>query len=157
MLGWKPGDRVFGLVGGGAYAEQLVVHRRLRGARCPTRSTSPARPPCPRRSSPRTTRSAARPALSVGETLLVHGAAGGVGSAAVQIGVVAGARVLGTVRSDASAALVRELGGEPIEDAGFADAVLAATGGRGADVVLELVGAPHFPTTCARSRCSGGS
>jgi NADPH2:quinone reductase len=40
---------------------------------------------------------------------------------------------------------VRELGGEPVDDAGFADAVLAATDGRGADVVIELVGAPHFP------------
>ena len=84
-------------------------------------------------------------ALSLGDTLLVHGAAGGVGSAAVQIGAVAGARVLGTVRSEGSAALVRELGGEPIEDAGFADAVLSATGGRGANVILELIGAPHFP------------
>ena len=81
----------------------------------------------------------------MGETLLVHGAAGGVGSAAVQIGVATGARVLGTVRSDDAAALVRELGGEPVDDAGFADAVLAATDGRGADVVIELVGAPHFP------------
>jgi NADPH:quinone reductase-like Zn-dependent oxidoreductase len=49
------------------------------------------------------------------------------------------------VRSDPAAALVRELGGEPLDNAGFADAVLAATGGSGADVVLELVGAPHFP------------
>ena len=40
---------------------------------------------------------------------------------------------------------MRELGGEPVDDAGFADAVLTATGGRGADVILELVGAPHFP------------
>jgi NADPH2:quinone reductase len=83
--------------------------------------------------------------LCMGETLLVHGAAGGVGSAAVQIGVATGARVLGTVRGDGAAALVRELGGEPIADAGFADAVLAATDGRGADVIIELVGAPHFP------------
>ena len=54
--------------------------------------------------------------LTPGETLLVHGAAGGVGSAAVQIGLVTGARVLGVVRSERAAEAVRELGGEPIED-----------------------------------------
>jgi NADPH:quinone reductase len=75
----------------------------------------------------------------------VHGAAGGVGSAGVQIGVASGARVLGSVRSDQAAAFVRDLGGEPVASDGFADAVLAATDGRGADVVVELVGAPHFP------------
>jgi NADPH:quinone reductase-like Zn-dependent oxidoreductase len=53
--------------------------------------------------------------------------------------------VLGTVRSADAAALVRELGGESVSDEGFADSVLTATDGRGADVILELVGAPHFP------------
>ena len=118
----------------------------LRGARCRTRSTSPAPPPCPRRSSPRTTRSAARPALSMGETLLVHGAAGGVGSAAVQIGVVCGARVLGTRaqrrggrarararrRADRRRRLRRRRAGGHATGAGRTSS-------------LELVGAPHFP------------
>ena len=85
-------------------------------------------------------------ALSTGETLLVHGAAGGVGQRGrADRRSPAGARVLGTVRSADAGALVRELGGEPIDDEGFADGVLTATDGRGADVILELVGAPHFP------------
>jgi NADPH:quinone reductase-like Zn-dependent oxidoreductase len=83
--------------------------------------------------------------LRPGELLLVHGAAGGVGSAACQIGVSLGARVLGTVRSQAAREATAALGVEPVDDDGFAAAVLELTGGRGADVVLELVGAPHFP------------
>ncbi len=70
---------------------------------------------------------------------------GGGGTAAVQIGVEVGARVLAVVRSQRSADAVRGLGAEPIQDDGFAAAVLEATDGAGADVVVELVGAPHFP------------
>lgn len=144
VLGWKPGDRVFGLVGGGGLADRVVVHQRcVAGVPDVLDEAGAASVPEAFITAHDAVRSQAQ--LTVGETLLVHGAAGGVGSAAVQIGVVAGARVLGTVRSDEAAALVRELGGEPIGDDDFADAVLAATGDRGADVVLELVGAPHFP------------
>jgi NADPH:quinone reductase-like Zn-dependent oxidoreductase len=56
-----------------------------------------------------------------------------------------GARVLGTTRFAAAAELVSALGGEPIADDDFVDGVLDRTGGHGADVILELVGAPHFP------------
>jgi NADPH:quinone reductase-like Zn-dependent oxidoreductase len=83
--------------------------------------------------------------LRPGETLLVHGASGGVGSAAVQLGIAGGSRVLAAVRSEAARAFVEELGAEPVPDEGFAEAVAGRTGGRGADVILELVGAPHFP------------
>ena len=54
--------------------------------------------------------------LTMGETLLVHGANGGVGTAALQIGVAAGAQVFGVVRSEEAGALVRELGAEPVAD-----------------------------------------
>jgi NADPH2:quinone reductase len=83
--------------------------------------------------------------LTPGETLLVHGAAGGVGSAAVQIGLLTGARVLGVVRSRATADAVAGLGAEAVNDDGFAAAVREHTEGRGVNVVLELVGSPHFP------------
>jgi putative PIG3 family NAD(P)H quinone oxidoreductase len=141
---WKPGDRVFGLVGGGGLADRVVAH-----ARCVTAvpanldEQSAAAVPEAFVTAHDAVRSQA--GLAPGETLLVHGAGGGVGSAAVQIGVSLGANVLGTVRSDEAAALVSELGGTPVRDEGFADAVLDLTGGAGADVVLELVGASHFP------------
>jgi NADPH:quinone reductase len=83
--------------------------------------------------------------LKMGETLLMHGAAGGVGSAAVQIGLATGARVIGVVRSEIAFQAVKNLGAEPVYDADFAQQVLDLTEARGADVILELVGAPHFP------------
>jgi NADPH:quinone reductase-like Zn-dependent oxidoreductase len=76
--------------------------------------------------------------LSTGERLLVHGAAGGVGTAAVQLGVAAGARVTATVRNPAMREAVAALGAEVVAPDDFA--------GRGPyDVVLELVGAPNLP------------
>ena len=144
VLGWKPGDRVFGLVGGGGLADCVVVHNRCVSA-VPDSLDDPAAAAVPEAFITAHDAIRSQAALSMGDVLLVHGAAGGVGSAAVQIGVATGARVLGTVRSESSAGLVRELGGEPIEDEDFADAVLEATGGRGANVIIELVGAPHFP------------
>jgi NADPH:quinone reductase-like Zn-dependent oxidoreductase len=56
-----------------------------------------------------------------------------------------GARVLGSVRSAETREAVAQLGATPVDDASFAEQVLEATGGHGADVILELVGAPHFP------------
>jgi NADPH2:quinone reductase len=79
--------------------------------------------------------------------VLVHSAAGGVGLAAVQLARAAGARVFGTVSSDAKAPLVREHGAEAVinyETTKFADEVLRLTDGRGVDLVLDAVGKPTF-------------
>jgi NADPH:quinone reductase len=81
--------------------------------------------------------------LQAGETVLVHAAAGGVGSAAVQLAVAAGARVLATAGGEEKATLVRELGAELVLDSragDFAPAVLEATGGAGVDVCFDGVG-----------------
>jgi NADPH2:quinone reductase len=76
-----------------------------------------------------------------GDVVLVHAAAGGVGQLAVQLARRAGARVLGTVSSDQKASVVRRLGAEPLRYGDdLADRVRAATGGHGADVVLDSVG-----------------
>lgn len=88
-----------------------------------------------------------RAPLRSGETLLVHAAAGGVGLAAVQIGVAMGARVIGTAGSDAKLRLVREHGAShaiSYRDAGWVDRVRELTGGRGADVVFDPVGGDAF-------------
>lgn len=88
-----------------------------------------------------------RAGLRAGETLLVHAGAGGVGSAAVQLGAVAGARVIATAGSDEKRRLCRELGAHETVDyraGGFAQAVLELTGGVGADVVFDPVGGEVF-------------
>jgi NADPH2:quinone reductase len=81
--------------------------------------------------------------LQAGETVLVHAAAGGVGSAAVQLAVAAGARVIATAGSAEKLDFVRGLGAEiaiNYREGGFASAVLDATDGRGVDVCFDGVG-----------------
>ncbi|GAA1895543.1 NADPH:quinone oxidoreductase family protein [Streptomyces sodiiphilus] len=88
-----------------------------------------------------------RARLQAGETLLVHAAAGGVGSAAVQLGKAAGARVIGVTGGAAKAEAARELGCDVVVDRtvqDIAEAVKEATGGRGADVVYDPVGGEAY-------------
>ncbi|MGW7084627.1 NADPH:quinone oxidoreductase family protein [Streptomyces sp. NPDC054871] len=85
--------------------------------------------------------------LQEGETLLVHAAAGGVGSAAVQLGKAAGAKVIGVVGGAAKAEVARELGCDVVIDRrteNVIGAVKEATGGRGADVVYDPVGGDAY-------------
>ncbi|MCW2787539.1 MAG: Alcohol dehydrogenase zinc-binding domain protein [Marmoricola sp.] len=84
-----------------------------------------------------------RAGLQAGETLLVHSGASGLGTAAIQLGVAAGARVLATVSSPEKAGLCRSLGAELVIDhtsEDFAEAVLGATDDVGADVICDLAG-----------------
>ncbi|MFJ9819097.1 NADPH:quinone oxidoreductase family protein [Streptomyces sp. NPDC101151] len=88
-----------------------------------------------------------RARLEAGETLLVHAAAGGVGSAAVQLGKAAGATVIGVVGGADKAAVARELGCDVVVDRRGEDVVAAvkeATGGRGADVIYDPVGGAAY-------------
>ncbi|MFE4373062.1 NADPH:quinone oxidoreductase family protein [Streptomyces sp. NPDC056835] len=88
-----------------------------------------------------------RARLQPGETLLVHAAAGGVGSAAVQLGRAAGATVIGVVGGPDKARVARELGCDLVIDRRADDlvgAVKEATGGRGADVVFDPVGGDAY-------------
>jgi NADPH2:quinone reductase len=81
--------------------------------------------------------------LKAGETLLVHAGAGGVGSAAIQLGKAAGATVIATAGSDEKVAVCRELGADHAinyKTQDFAEDVEKITGGRGADVVYDPVG-----------------
>ncbi|MFG2026789.1 NADPH:quinone oxidoreductase family protein [Streptomyces sp. NPDC048825] len=88
-----------------------------------------------------------RAGLEAGETLLVHAAAGGVGSAAVQLGKAAGATVIGVVGGSDKADVARELGCDVVIDRRAEDvvgAVKEATGGRGADVIYDPVGGEAY-------------
>ena len=87
-----------------------------------------------------------RARLQAGETLLVHGAAGGVGLAAVELGKVYGARVIAIASSEEKLAVARARGADHTMLAGqpFRDKVRELTGGRGADVVFDPVGGAVF-------------
>ncbi|MGW0911888.1 NADPH:quinone oxidoreductase family protein [Streptomyces sp. NPDC002784] len=88
-----------------------------------------------------------RARIEAGETLLVHAAAGGVGSAAVQLGKAAGATVIGVVGGAEKAAVARDLGCDVVIDRRAEDVVAAvkeATGGRGADVIYDPVGGEAY-------------
>jgi NADPH2:quinone reductase len=88
-----------------------------------------------------------REALRPGETLLVHAAAGGVGTAAVQLGAAAGARVIGVVGGAAKADVARAAGADVVVDRSTEDVVgvvKAQTDGRGVDVVFDPVGGRAF-------------
>jgi NADPH:quinone reductase len=85
--------------------------------------------------------------VSAGETILVTGAAGGVGSAAAMIARWKGARVIGAIKDESERAMAERAGVEVTVDTSrenVTDAVLAATDGGGADLVLDAVGGPLF-------------
>ena len=130
---FEVGARVMAIVGGGAQAELCVVHERM------LMPVPDALDWAQAGGFPETFTTAhdaifTQAGLTAGERLLVHGAAGGVGTAAVQLGVTAGARVTATVRNPDHREAVAELGAQVIAPEGFAD--------HGPfDVILELVGA----------------
>jgi NADPH:quinone reductase len=83
--------------------------------------------------------------LQPGETLLVHGASGGVGLAAVDVGRLLGANVIATSASQAKRRILTEYGADHVlPDAGFRERVKELTGGRGADVIYDPVGGDVF-------------
>ena len=131
------GDRVFGLVGGGGLADRVLVHER-HATRVPERLSDEEAAGLPEAFITSHDAIVTRGALGLGDVLLVNGANGGVGSAGVQIGVVAGARVFASARS--AHGQLAELGAEAVLPD---DAVAAVQAAGGADVVLELVGAPN--------------
>ena len=131
VTAWRAGDRVFGLVGGGGLSDTVAVHER-HVARIPDDLTDREAAAVPEAFITAHDAVFTRAGLALGETLLVNGASGGVGTAAVQLGVAAGARVLANTRSHREA--LTDMGAEPC--------VLSEA--RGVDVVLELVGAANL-------------
>ena len=137
---FEPGDRVFGIVGGGGLADRVRVHER-HVAPVPANLDDQGAAAVPEVFVTAHDAVFSLGALRLGELLVVNGANGGVGTAAVQLGVVAGARVLATVRSAAVGPEVAALGAEVISPD---DLVERAGELGGADVVIELVGAPNL-------------
>jgi NADPH:quinone reductase-like Zn-dependent oxidoreductase len=141
----KVGDRVFGLAGGGAYAEHVVVHARTL-VRMPEGLSFVEAAAIPEAFVTAYDAMVSQARLSAGETVLVHAVGSGVGTAAVQIARALGAFSVGTARSADKLDRARPMGlGESVvvEGGKFAEKVSALTGGRGVDVVLELVGGAY--------------
>jgi NADPH2:quinone reductase len=130
------GDRVMAIVGGGGQAELAVVHERQLMP-VPEALDWPAAGGLPEAFTTAHDALFAQAALRPGERLLVHGAAGGVGTAAIQLGKAAGARVTATVRRAELREQVAALGAEAIAPEVFAEHAPF-------DAILELVGAPNL-------------
>ncbi|MHB1062984.1 MAG: zinc-binding dehydrogenase [Georgenia sp.] len=145
VLHLKVGDRVMGLVAGGGLADRVVVSERHVTA-VPALLDGPEAASVPEGFITAHDAILSQAGLRPGEVLLVNGATGGVGSAAVQIARACGARVVGTSRTERGRRLIAELGGVPATTETVADVVDEVSAGRGADVVLELVGAPNLAT-----------
>jgi NADPH:quinone reductase len=133
---FEEGDRVMSIVAGGGQAELCVVHERL-AMPVPERLDWPRAGGLPEVFFTAHDAAFTQAGLRPGERLLVHGGAGGVGTAAIQLGSAAGARVTATVRNEELRPQVEELGAEAIDPEGFEE-----TGPY--DVILELVGAPNL-------------
>lgn len=136
------GDRVFGLVGGGGYAEQLVSHERA-VAKIPDGLSFEAAAAIPEAFITAHDAIVGQAGLCGGETLLVHAVGSGVGTAAVQLARALGVRAIGTARTADKLARAKALGmaeGVVVENAKFADAVRELGE---PSVVLELIGGPY--------------
>ncbi len=144
---WREGDLVCALLPGGGYAEFAVAHA---GLCLPVpRGLSPveagALPECVFTV---WTNVFERGRLAAGEVLLVHGGTSGIGTTAIQMAVAAGARVVATAGTPAKCAACVELGAERAvnhREEDFVEAVRDLTAGRGADVVLDMVGGDYTP------------
>jgi NADPH:quinone reductase len=133
---FEAGDRVMAIVGGGGQAELAVVHERV-AMPVPDELDWTAAGGVPEAFTTAHDALFTQAGLGVGERVLVHGAAGGVGMAAVQLATMAGARVTATVRNEAARDQIAALGVKAIAPEGFEE--------HGPfDVVLELVGAPNL-------------
>ncbi|WP_030193217.1 NAD(P)H-quinone oxidoreductase [Streptomyces sp. NRRL S-87] len=146
VSGWKVGDEVCALLVGGGYAEKVAV---------------PAGQLLPVPEGVDLVTAAALPEVACtvwsnvfmiahlrpGETLLVHGGASGIGTMAVQLAKAVGAKVAVTAGSPEKLARCAELGADVLIDyrkQDFVEEVRAATGGAGADVILDIIGAKYL-------------
>ncbi|ATB40357.1 quinone oxidoreductase [Cystobacter fuscus] len=148
---FQVGDRVMGLVGGGAFSEQLVTHER-EAMHVPTPLDFTQAAALPEAYLTAFDALVLQGGLRMGESVLIHAVASGVGSAAAQLCRAMGARAFGTGRNAQKLARATEWGVEKTvlcdtQPPRFADTVKEATGGRGVDLALDLVGGDYLPET----------
>lgn len=147
VSGWNVGDRVFGITSGEAQAESLSIDHRLL-MKIPERLTYTEAAAIPEAFITAHDAIFTQGRLKAGETLLIHAVGSGVGLAALQMAKSRGAFVIGTSRTSAKLEKCRDLGLDAaiaVEDiTDLASTVMEKTGGHGADVILDLVGAAYF-------------
>jgi NADPH2:quinone reductase len=146
---WEIGDRVFGITGGGAQAEFVVVPESNL-ARIPVELNWSEAAATPEVFITAHDALFTRASMQMGERVLIHAAASGVGTAAVQLARAAGAMVYGTSRTADKLEQVRALGLDEIITVSdspqqFVERVRELTANAGVDVVLDLVGGAYFP------------
>ncbi|MGD1014857.1 MAG: NAD(P)H-quinone oxidoreductase [Roseiarcus sp.] len=151
------GARVTALAPGGGYAEYCVVHES-NALPVPAGLSPVEAAAIPETAFTVWTNVFERGALKAGETLLVHGGGSGIGATAIQFAKAFGARVIATVGSDEKAKACVGLGADlavnyRTED--FVLATLAATGGKGADVILDMVGGDYVARNYAAAARDG--
>ena len=146
VTAWRAGDRVCALVSGGGYPEQVAVPQE----QClpiPAGLSLVEAAAMPETYFTVWTNVFDRGRLKAGETILIHGGTSGIGTTAIQLAHAFGAHVLTTVGSDDKCAAARTLGAEDAfnyRTTDWAAAVKEATGGRGVDVVLDMVGGDYI-------------
>jgi NADPH2:quinone reductase len=146
VVRWKTGDRVMALVVGGGYAQFCAAHESHALPVPPTLTPTEAA------AVPETFFTVwhnvfQRGRLTAGETLLVHGGSSGIGTTAIQLAKAFGARVIATAGSQEKCEACRRLGADTAinyKSEDFVAATKAATGGKGADVILDMVGGDYI-------------
>ena len=151
VVGWQAGDEVCALLSGGGYAERVAVPQgQLLPVPGGVTLTDAAALPEAACTVQGTVYQLAR--LSAGEVFLVHGGSGGIGSFAIQLAKADGAVVACTAGTPEKLARCRELGADlaiSYRDEDFTKAVLDFTDGHGADVILDIMGAPYLAPNLA--------
>jgi NADPH2:quinone reductase len=144
---WKPGDKVCALVHGGGYAEYCVAPE-VQALPVPRGLSAVQAASLPETFFTVWSNVYDRARLRPGESLLVQGGSSGIGVAAIQIAAALGNRVFATTGSDEKCAACLRLGAERAinyRSQDFEAEVKAATGGRGVDVILDMVGGDYVP------------
>lgn len=156
VLMWRPGDRVMGIVSGGAYAEKLVIHER-QAMEVPAGMSWTDAAAIPEVFITAWDALVVQGGLTSGRWAMVHAGASGVGTAAIQICRAIGARVIVTC-SAGKVQACRGLGADVVVDYGsqdFVEVAREATGGAGVDVVLDVIGGEYVEKNVAALAVKG--
>ncbi len=151
---WTQGDKVTALLGGGGYAEYAVVDAR-HALPIPGGLDLVQAAALPETVFTVFTNVFERGRLTAGETLLLHGATSGIGTAAIHMAKAAGAQVIATSRGQAKADQAKALGADLALDSTAGDWVQAVKDAGGADVVLDMVGGDFTPKNLACLKLEG--
>jgi putative PIG3 family NAD(P)H quinone oxidoreductase len=151
VAGWRIGDQVCALLSGGGYAEQVAVPAGQLFP-VPKNATLVEAAALPETACTVYSNVFLTAGLAGGQTLLVHGGGSGIGTMAIQLAKLAGARVAVTAGSPEKLDACRALGADitiNYREEDFVDSLMAATDGHGADVILDIVGAAYLARNIA--------